>query len=412
MADVQPLIDKGILQRLPVTFSTFFFDQIKDWRLLFPAEQSYFERLLKLIDRSDTTALDALFAPMRDAERKMGVTEKLFPKDQFTLEHVDFLNRSPHYPEWRSAVAAVFAKLDPLLEAEVARGGKPRLVIVISPADLPVGPDRMWLRIAQHGRRVPVQAPTEPADYLPLLLTGKPASDKALGLTTEYAAAHAEPRYQSWCIEAGESLTHLSASDAVNVSYTKLDRYRRRLMAEVNRIVDKEKIQGPRQLGARLKQLRIQESESEAATDAPVSEFLRAVLLAGNGTLLVNNTFVEWATVQAVRRAKPAVTIVGFGVRNKVKPFSSLLIYTDQEAANPIPTQMDTLGSYVDLEVFYQYIWQEFEKYAEYRRNTAYLFVCDGMDEILAITPPDFPSMRPPVTLDQLNACCKAWLAL
>ena len=73
---------------------------------------------------------------------------------------------------------------------------------------------------------------------------------------------------------------------------------------------------------------------------------------------------------RAVRRARPSVVHVAFGVRNKVKPFSSVLIYTDQEAANPIPTQMDTLGSYVDLEVFYQYIWQEFEKYAEYRRNT------------------------------------------
>jgi len=115
-----------------------------------------------------------------------------------------------------------------------------------------------------------------------------------------------------------------------------------------------------------------------------------------------------------VRRARPSVAIVGFGIRNKVKPFSSLLIYADQEASNPIPSQMDTLGSYVDLEVFYQYVWQEFEKYAEYRNNTAYLFVGDGMEEMLAIAPADFPLMTAagPVKLPAVFGHLKDWLSI
>ena len=40
----------------------------------------------------------------------MGVNEKNWPKGQFTLEQVDFLNRNAHYPEWREAVSAVFAR--------------------------------------------------------------------------------------------------------------------------------------------------------------------------------------------------------------------------------------------------------------------------------------------------------------
>lgn len=118
--------------------------------------------------------------------------------------------------------------------------------------------------------------------------------------------------------------------------------------------------------------------------------------------------------MQAVRRARPSVIQVAFGIRNKVKPFSSVLIYTDQEAANPIPTQMDTLGSYVDLEVFYQYVWQEFEKYAEYRRNTVYLFVGDGLDELLAIAPPDFALLHEtgPVALDTVHQHARSWLGL
>jgi hypothetical protein len=135
-------------------------------------------------------------------------------------------------------------------------------------------------------------------------------------------------------------------------------------------------------------------------------------MLNGNGTLLINNTFVEWATIQAVRRARPSVLIAGFGIRNKIKPFSSLLIYADQDEVNPIPSQMDTLGSYVDLEIFYQYLWQEFEKYAEYRSNTAYLFVADGMDQLLLIAPPDFPlpAKDQTVPLSRVSQAAGEWL--
>ena len=31
------LVEKGLFDRLPVTFSTFFYDQIREWELLFPA---------------------------------------------------------------------------------------------------------------------------------------------------------------------------------------------------------------------------------------------------------------------------------------------------------------------------------------------------------------------------------------
>ena len=135
--------------------------------MLFPAEQSYYERLFSLIDKSDPAAIEKLFAPLVEAERKMGVNDKVWPKRTFTLEQVDLLNRSPHYPEWRKAAAGIFAVLDPLLDREVALKGRPRLVIVLSPAELPVGPDRMWTRIAKFGKRLPVQAPQESTNMYP-----------------------------------------------------------------------------------------------------------------------------------------------------------------------------------------------------------------------------------------------------
>ena len=61
---LQGLLDKGLLDSLPVSFSAFCFDQMKDWELLFPAERDYFERLFGLLDQS-ADARERLFAPIR-----------------------------------------------------------------------------------------------------------------------------------------------------------------------------------------------------------------------------------------------------------------------------------------------------------------------------------------------------------
>jgi hypothetical protein len=409
------MVERGLFDRLPVTFSTFFYEQIQEWDLLFPAERNYYERLFGFLDRSDPGAVDRLFAGVRDAERKLGVTDQNWPKRTFTLQQVDFLNRSPHYPEWRKAIADVFSQLDPILDAEVSRHGHPRLVIVLSPQEMPVGPDRLWMRISTHGKRVAIDTPQDDADYLALLLTGKPLAARAPALTDLLAAHSGSPPYGAWCVETGDRLASLSShTGVVRLSYQRLANYRARLMKEVQHVVDSGQIRGPRELGARLKQLKIGVDESELVQDAILAEFARATLLSGNGTLLINNTFVEWASIQAIRRARPVLSVISYGIRNKVKPFSSLLIYADQDTSTPIPTQGDMLGSYVDLEIFHQYIWQEFGKYAEYRGNTAFLFVADGTDEMLAIGPPDFPllSATTPQRLDSIFGTLKEWLAL
>jgi len=418
-AALQALIDKGLLEGLPLSFSAFCFDQMKDWDLLFPAERSYFERLFGLLDRSSPPAVAQLFQPIREIELKMGMNGKTFPKGRFTLEQVDFLNRNPFYPEWRAAVAKVFAQLDPPLDAEIARAGHARLAIVIAPSQLPADPDRMWTRFegaGGRGKRVEILAPERAEEFVPLLLTGQEQARGAPTIAQLFAAGKKGGAYTSWIVEAGSGVSRLGSGSTplVKFSYESLESYRKRLMLEVRGMVDAQAIRGPRQLSERLKQMKILTSEGDLAKDSILAEFARAILLSGNGTLLINNTFVEWATVQAVRRARPSVAIVGFGIRNKIKPFSSLLIYADQETTSPIPSQMDTLGSYVDLEVFYQYIWQEFEKYAEYRNNTAYLFVGDGMEEMMVVAPADFPLLTAPgpLKLPEVFQHLKDWLSL
>jgi hypothetical protein len=407
---VDALISRGVLDRLPVTFSGYWFEQIREWGLLFPAEKDFYERLLTLLDHTGPQDLDRAFAPVREIEKRMGINERTWPRRQFTLDQVDFLNRSPYNSQWRQAIADIFSRIQAALDQEIAGKSERRLAIIVAPSELPVGPDRMWTRLRSHGHAIPIQTPENPDDYLPLLLTGE---RHGAGKPPLIEGSHIP--YSAWIVEAGGAFSSFGRDDAnvVRYSYTGLLAYRKRLMKEVDEIVRDSRIRGPRELSARLKLLNVTPSESSLARDPVLAEFARATLLSGNGTLLINNTFVEWASMQAVRRARPRLILTGFGIRNKVKPFSSLLIYADQDSVTPIPSQMDMLGSYVDLEVLYQYIWQEFEKYPEYRGKTAYWFVADGMDQVFTIAPPEAMSGMPqsPTSLDRIHQAMKDWLS-
>lgn len=388
--------------RAPVTFSAFFDDQLRNWDTLFPAEREYFTRLAKLIAQSPAD----FWEPLRMVERKMGINPSNWPGGQFTLRHVDFLNRSPHYTEWRGVIAQLFGRMDPMLEEEIAASGQHRLIVVFSPPELPVGPDQLWKRIEHLGRRISIELPPDGNGFAAALLRG---SESLLDLCTAQAG-----QYAAWSVEVRHVLAGCSDSPGtVRISYDGLEAYRARLMVEVQRITEVEKPKGPRELGERLKQLPIRAEEGEQAKDPLLAEFLRATLLSGNGTLLVNNTFVEWACAQALRRARPRLLAVGFGIRNKVKPFSSMLIYADQDRATQIPTQADVLGSYVDLEVFYQYIWREALKYPEYRKRAAFLFLAEGVDEALVIAPAECPliKLRVAASLSMLHTICTEWLS-
>ena len=415
---IQQLVEDGLFDRLPKTFAVYSLDRIGDWNKLFPAEQRYFERLFGLLARSSDQAVEELFAPLREAELKMNIEGGIWDTKDFTLEHVDFLQRSKHLKEWRESVAGVFARIDPLLDAEIARSGTPRLMVVVSPSELPMGPDRMWARIRARGRLVPLQINQDAplGDYLAQLLSGAPRAKRSPSLFDLYGSQRARDPFDTWVVEAGDPILRLAQSfdGWVGLSYERLADLRRVLMSEVNQLVTEDKIPGPRQLGERLQKMNPGALRRAAGRDPVMQDFLHSVLLNGNGTLLINNTFVEWACLQAIRRARPALLLASFGVRNKVKPFSSLLIYSDQEETSPIPTQADMLGSYVDLEMYYQYIWQECGKYAEYRRNTGYIFVGVGLDALFAIGPPDFPLLLSdtPRRLEDVFHACADWLRL
>jgi len=87
----------------------------------------------------------------------------------------------------------------------------------------------MWLRIRQHGKRIPLEAPEDVADYLPLLLTGAGRKDAAGSIAAKYATKG--EAYNAWAVEAGGSLADIAGitERVVALSYERLRDYRARL---------------------------------------------------------------------------------------------------------------------------------------------------------------------------------------
>ena len=146
-----------------------------------------------------------------------------------------------------------------------------------------------------------------------------------------------------------------------------------------------------------------------------VQAFVRDVLLTGNGTLFVNNTFVEWAAAQALRRAQPRMLVARYGVRDRLKPFSSLLLFSQPRTSDVIPLIEDPVGSFIDVEQLAYYVWVHAEKSAAYRNRTLYLFLAESVPEMLAIrsdVPATARSAAEPASLADVCATMAHWLGL
>jgi hypothetical protein len=98
-----------------------------------------------------------------------------------------------------------------------------------------------------------------------------------------------------------------------------------------------------------------------------------------------------------------------------LKPFSSLLLFSQPRASDQIPMIEDPVGSFVDVEQLSYYIWLNAEKSPAYRKRTLYLFLAEGIDEMLAIRTdasiapaPELPA----ATLSDVYATMVQWLGL
>jgi hypothetical protein len=422
--------------RLPLTFLVHTLVDIRKWSSLFAPEQQYFRALFEQLSAFDDSQFENIFGDLARLDAKVGC-DRARSADPMAarVELEDRLRVKGAYAEWRRQIDAIFVKLEPLVDRRLfAPANLPRrLVVMIYGQGIAIERDSLWKRFGEVALRIPVSlgSAQTAAPFLRELFTGVPESAGANAGPTIFQALSAAKGFSPldhWIIEAGDGLHALCEDQAREVhgdpgvtglSYDRLRAYRERLSDAIFSKVAAANLAGPLELESWLETLEARPEEGFTLHGAPVVlDFVRDILvLGGNGSLIINNSFVEWSSVRALKRAQPRVLVARFGVRDKLKPFSSLLLFSKPRASDVIPILEDPLGSFVDVELLSYYIWLKTSSELPFRGKTLYLVAAEGVDQIAVILPgPSKENSKPlpsqPVTLSDVAQTMAAWLGV
>jgi len=409
------------LSHLPATVHAFILVELQKWPTLFQPEQRYQRALLKHLSHLPKSSLDSATAGVSRIEGQAGVNKVT---DRHPAGFQDaaqaLLRQRGLQVAWRSEVDGFFRTIDPALEAQLYPADAPRrLVVQIYGSGIAVQRDKLWSRFKGAGVRVPLDlGGTKGTDPFLRQLLG--AQEDGGGTPALLTTALAPSPLDAWLIEAHEALHSLfdagpttSRAAPTGLSYDRLRPYRDELTRALNSKIQSG-VESPQAFAAYARSLQIAPPAGALLYSADILvAFVRDVLLTGNGTLLMNNTFVEWAAVQAIKRAQPRVLITRFGVRDKLRPFSSMVMFSQPRPSDHLPSVQDPAGSFVDVEQLSYYVWLNAEKTPAYRGKTLYLFLAEGVDEMLAIRsdrPAATASGLPPARLPDVYATMARWL--
>jgi hypothetical protein len=383
---------RDLLARLPVTFRAFIGVEAERWPTLFAPEKAYLGALLESVARWSGPELVEAFAEVTRLETEAGCRD-LRGSDARQLQDTTqaLLRRKGLLPRWRHEVDQVFGRLRPLIDERLYPADAPRrLVVVLYAQGIAIQRDKLWRRLRALGTRVPLRLEeAQSSEAFLRALFGTSSDETLFSALRDSAGVDAR---EAWIVEAGDSLHALCEAGAgkggartTGLSYARLRAYREMLTRSLYKKV-LSGVSGPQELAAYARELDIVPPDGLLLhSDEVVRAFIRDVFLSGNGTLLLNNTFVEWASVQALKRAEPRLLVARFGVRDKMKPFSSLLLFSSPRPTDHVPVLEDPFGSFIDVEQLSYYVWLNAEKSTAYRGKTLYLMLAEGVDEMLAI---------------------------
>jgi len=420
-----------VLDRLPRTFLVSILLELEKWPTLFEPERAYYRVLLKQLATFTGPESEKMFAGLASLESQSGCGQVKADDPKVVQERtLTLLRKAGVYSRWRQEVDGVFQNLQPILEAQLYPGDmENRLVIILYGKGIAIERDKLWTRFRGIGLRMPLElrGANQPESFLHALFTAgrhdaQEGSPRTLFQLLHESRKAAAP--DAWVVEAGDVLQSLCEKSAekgrqvdcaTGMSYQRLRSYREQL---TKALYDKvlSGVSGPLQLATYAKNLKVTPQEGVTMySDDVVLAFIRDIFLSGNGTLILNNSFVEWASVQALKRAQPRLLVARFGVRDKMKPFSSLLLFSKPRPTDQVPILEDPLGSFIDVELLSYYIWLNAEKGPPYRKKTLYLLLAEGVDEILAVPPSPrepAPTSLPTATLPDVLATMVEWLGL
>ena len=418
-----------MLERLPATFHASVLIELEKWPTLFPAEQAYQRRLLQHLAGMPDAERRQVFADVTAVETEAGWRAiKTTDPGRFQEEAQGVLRRQRLLAKWRQAVDHAFKAIQPAIERQLYPADAPRrLVVQLYGTGIAIQAGQVWSRFRGMGVRLPLDlSNVRGADaFLRPLFAGAPGgAGPAPTLFTTARGAAGETPFDAWIVESNDVLHDCceigkspggSHDSVTGLSYDRLRGYRDELTRALYAKIQAG-VASPQAFAAYARSLQIAPAPGVLLQPSDlIQAFVRDVFLTGNGTLFVNNTFVEWATVQAVRRAQPRMVVARYGVRDKMKPFSSLLLFSQPRAADQIPLIEDPVGSFVDVEQLSYYVWLNAEKSPAYRNRTLYLFLAEGVDEMLAIRSDRAQAPRtelPRASLSDVCATMASWLGV
>lgn len=417
----------ALLERLPATVHAFIVVELQKWPLLFEPERRYQRALLAHLSSFSAADLSQATGGISRVEEDAGCT-RLRHRDPgvFQDEAQKLLRTRQRLGAWRQEIDAFFRGIDPSLDARLYPADRPgRVVVQLYGADIAVQTAELWSRFKDVGTRIPLALEDVRGSdaFLRRLLGDSSPREGRLIFDRAADRIGGEP-LDAWVIDTDQALHAVCGRpvrdgvrrDALTgLSYERLRPYRDELTRALYRKIQSG-VESPQAFAAFARGLTLAPpADALLQPDDRVVAFARDVFLTGNGTLFVNNTFAEWATIQALRRAQPRLVVTRFGVRDKLKPFSSLLLFSQPRPSDQIPLIEDPVGSFVDVEQLSYYVWVNAEKSAAYRNRTLYLFLAEGIDEMLAIRS-DAASVRPRLgsraTLEDVSATMAQWLGV
>jgi len=416
-----------LLARLPATVSAFILVELHKWPVLFASEQRYQRALIEHLAQIPRGDLDKALAGVARIELQAGVN-KIGDRNPAAFQDAAqaLLRKRGANITWRTEVDTFFQTINPTLEAALYPADAPRrLVVQIYGRNIAVQRDNLWRRFKGTGVRVPLSldGADETERFLVALLGPRDEASGAPALVRAAIESAKLTPHDVWLIESHDALhalcdgggaTRLTPSHAAGLtglSYDRLRPYRDELTRTLNAKIQSG-VESPQAFAAYTRSLKIPAPAGTLLrTDDVLLAFVRDVMLTGNGTMIVNNTFVEWAAAQTLRRAEPRILVTRFGVRDRLKPFSSMVMFSQARPTDHQPIVPDPAGSFIDVEQLSYYVWVNAEKNPAYRGKTLYLFLAEGVDELLAISPANAAAPpAAPARLSDVRATMARWL--
>lgn len=391
-------IDKELLARLPRTFVPALNEKLRNWDLLFPAEQRLLAAHIDWLGKLPGEEFDKLFSPIKAIEAKMDLPKWSVDSSGMSIGETALLARSPHYPEWRAEVEKAFERIDSAVESRLLQF--PRLVVCLLPAGVSPPAAGLWPYVGQKGQWRRLTSPF-----------GRNVETLTSALSRRSLPSGVEHVEGSWALEYGVSLTRAQAAGWQVLSWEELEPVRARFLSRLN--VIRKDLHSADETHRELRRTDISRIGGPGLSTPRTREFVRELLLSGNGALVFGNSFVQWGASETLRRVQPQVLLAAFGIRNKPKPFSSIVMFEDQKRANPVPDEKDLAGSLLDTELLAEYVHLAAQRLAPYHERTVTLMGTAEMDRVLVLAPkhaPALPAGDEVISPQELAAFALEWL--